>query len=201
MTKKEFAQFAMALKTYYPRESLLPNANAMDLWYGQLQDISYEVAEVALNKWVATSKWSPTIADIREMALDVTQGEKKTAADAWENVQKAIRRYGSYREADAMNSFDESTRRAVASIGGFKNICLSEQPGIERAAFLKIYDMEAERQRRRDQLAPATREVIEAATRKMLEKESGHDKTHQSDGNKAGGDIPEDYTDADVQNA
>lgn len=33
MTKKEFAKIAMALKTYYPKESLLPNEQAMELWF------------------------------------------------------------------------------------------------------------------------------------------------------------------------
>ena len=68
MTRIEFATFAMALKTYYPRENLLPNEQALELWFRQLQDISYQVAEVGLHKWVALNKWSPSIADIREMA-------------------------------------------------------------------------------------------------------------------------------------
>ena len=75
MTEIEFAKFAMALKTYYPRENLLPNQQAMDLWFSQLQDIPYKVAEVGLNKWVSLNKWSPSIADIREMASTVANGE------------------------------------------------------------------------------------------------------------------------------
>ena len=46
--KKEFGMFTAALKTYYPREDkLLPNQEAMELWYRQLQDIPYIVAETA----------------------------------------------------------------------------------------------------------------------------------------------------------
>ena len=76
MDRKEFGQFAMALKTYFPRESLLPNTQAMELWYRQLEDIDYKHAEGALNRWVRESKWSPTIADIREMADKVEKSEK-----------------------------------------------------------------------------------------------------------------------------
>jgi hypothetical protein len=64
MDKKEFATFAMALKTYYPRETLLPNTQAMELWYKQLQGIPLVVAQIALEKWVATNKWSPSISDL-----------------------------------------------------------------------------------------------------------------------------------------
>lgn len=67
MDKKEFATFAMALKTYYPRETLLPNTQAMELWYKQLQNLPLVVAEIALEKWVATNKWSPSISDLFSM--------------------------------------------------------------------------------------------------------------------------------------
>ena len=46
MNKKEFATFTMALKTYYPRENLLPNEQAREVWFSQLQDIPFEVALV-----------------------------------------------------------------------------------------------------------------------------------------------------------
>jgi hypothetical protein len=48
MNKKEFAIFASALRTYYPKENLLPNEQAMQLWFNQLSDIPYKVAEVTL---------------------------------------------------------------------------------------------------------------------------------------------------------
>ena len=56
MDKKEFALFASALRTYYSKENLLPNSQAMELWFRQLMDIPYPVAEATLNKWVATNK-------------------------------------------------------------------------------------------------------------------------------------------------
>lgn len=64
MTKKEFATFAMALQTYFPREQLLPNQQAMELWYMQLKYLPLPIAEMALQKWVATNKWSPSISEI-----------------------------------------------------------------------------------------------------------------------------------------
>ena len=96
MTKQEFAQFVMALKTYYPRETLLPNNQAVELWFRQLSDIPYNVAEIALNQWVATNKWSPSIADIREAANGIQNDEKFDWGEGWEQVQHAIRYYGYY---------------------------------------------------------------------------------------------------------
>lgn len=152
MDKKEFGIFASALKTYYPRETLLPNSQAMELWYKQLQDIPYMVAEAALNKWVATNKWSPSIADIREMASSVQHGDLPTWGDAWETVLQCIRQYGSYREGEALASMDEMTRTCVKRLG-FRNICMSENITADRANFRMIYEQLADRQKK-DQVLP-----------------------------------------------
>ena len=73
MTKAEFGVFTAALKTYYPREKdLLPNDAAMQLWYKQLHDIPFPVAEAALDKWVSLNKWSPSIAEFREVSLSTS---------------------------------------------------------------------------------------------------------------------------------
>lgn len=85
MNRDEFGLFASALKTYYPKEQLLPNKQAMELWYRELCDIPYRVAEAALRKWVAVSKWSPSIADIREQAATVQAGEIPLWSDGWDD--------------------------------------------------------------------------------------------------------------------
>ena len=74
MNAKEFGNFAAALRTYYSRENILPNQQAMELWFRQLQDIPYEAAEAILSKWVATNKWSPSIADIRDGMAEIQRG-------------------------------------------------------------------------------------------------------------------------------
>lgn len=144
MDKKEFSIFVMALKTFYPRENLLPNNQAMELWYRQLQDIPYQIAEAALNKWVATNKWSPSIADIREIATSIKLGDVPDWGEGWNQVQSAIRRFGMYRVDEAMNSFDPLTRECVERLG-FKNICISENPATERANFRMVYEQLAQR--------------------------------------------------------
>lgn len=161
MTRKEFGLFVAALKTYYPRETtLLPNQQAMKLWYRQLQDIPYEVAEAALNKWVATNKWSPSIADIREMAASVTHGDAPDWGDAWETVLQAIRKYGSYNEKAALESMDELTRTVVKRLG-FRDICMSENIVADRANFRMIYEQLTERKKKENQIPLPVHEVIQ----------------------------------------
>lgn len=159
MDKNEFSMFSMALKTYYPRENLLPNTQAMELWFKQLQDIPYQVAEAALNKWVAVNKWSPSIADIRAEAAEIKNGEAPDWGEGWESVLDAIRRYGSYRVDEAMASFEPVTRRCVERIG-FLNICQSENIAVDRANFRTLYEQLAEKEQKHRQMPPALSQLI-----------------------------------------
>lgn len=159
MDKNEFSMFSMALKTYYPRENLLPNTQAMELWFKQLQDIPYQVAETALNKWVAVNKWSPSIADIRAEAAEIKNGETPDWGEGWESVLAAIRRYGSYRVDEAMASFEPITRRCVERIG-FLNICQSENIAVDRANFRTLYEQLAEKEQKHRQVPPALSQLI-----------------------------------------
>ena len=55
MTIKEFALIAAAIKTYFPRDNILPTESAMDLWYEELKDLPYSIANSALRMFVATN--------------------------------------------------------------------------------------------------------------------------------------------------
>lgn len=166
MNKKEFAAFAAALKTYFPKEKdLLPNQQAMELWYRQLQDIPYQIAEIALEKWVATNKWSPTIAEIREMAASIKCGDKPLWSDGWEEVLRAIKSFGSYRETEALQSMTEITRTAVKRLG-FRNLCMSENSTADRANFRMIFEQIADRQHKTQQLPVQLTNLIEAVREK-----------------------------------
>ena len=131
----------------------------MQLWFNQLNDIPYDVAEVTLNKWVATNKWSPSIADIREQATDITQGAGKDWGDAWQDVLRAIRLYGSYEELKALESLDETTRKVVKRLG-FRNLCFSEDIQVDRANFRMIYEQQLQRDRQDAQLPPRLKAII-----------------------------------------
>ena len=159
MEKNEFAMLAAAIRTYYPKENILPNQPAMELWYRELCDIPYPVAEAALRKWVATQKWSPSIAEIREMTVNVTQGDEMTWGEAWEKALRAVHKYGYYRAKEAMDSLDPLTRRCVENIG-FRELCLSENISVERANFRMIFETLSQRRKTEQQLALPLREAI-----------------------------------------
>lgn len=160
MTKKEFVYLALAMRAYFPKEkNLLPNEQAIELWYYQLKDLDYKVAEAALNKWAATNKWSPTIADIRETAADITIGELPDWGEAWQEVTFAIKRFGSYRAGDALKSLSPLTKKAVERLG-YMQLCASENIAADRANFRMIYETLAEREKKQAQLPEGLKQLI-----------------------------------------
>lgn len=159
MDKREFGLFASALRTYYPREALLPNQQAMELWFRELKDIPYEVAEASLRKWVSTNKWSPSIAEIRATASNIRNGEIPDWGEGWNQVLKAIKRYGMYNVSGALDSLDPLTRQCVERLG-FKEICLSENIGNESARFRMLYEQLAQRQKTEQQIALPLQKII-----------------------------------------
>lgn len=177
MTEQEFSYFTAALKTYYPREGLFPNKQSMELWYKQLQDLDFKVAETALNKWVATNKWSPSIADIRQQAAEVANGELPDWSEGWKNLLSCISKYGMYRPAEAMESLDPITRRCVERLG-YNYICMSDNITADRANFRMMYEAEAEREKHRQQLPELVQKQIAQIRQEhngMIEDKGGHD--------------------------
>lgn len=159
MTKKEFAMLAAAIRTYYPKEQILPNEQALGLWYAELQDIPYNIATTALRKWVSTNKWSPTIADIRETASEIANGETQDWGEAWEKVMKAISKYGWYNQEAALASFDDLTRETVRRIG-FRSLCDSDNLTADRANFRMVYETLANRRKVDQQISPELHEAV-----------------------------------------
>lgn len=180
MNKKEFAVFAAALRTYYPKENVLPNDKAMDLWFKELCDIPQQVADASLRKWVATNKWSPTIADIRETAISIQFGDVLDWGEAWEHVYTSCQRYGRNRASEVMESFDDITREAVKQIGGFTYICGSENIAADRARFEKVYNSIVKRKMMDMQIANPLKQLIANIQTQnlMIEKKVDEDESH-----------------------
>lgn len=167
MTKDEFGRIANAIRTAYSNDKFLPNKEAIELWYQFFKDLPYEAVYTALMKWIATEKWIPSIAELRKNAFTVVNGELPTADDAWGKVLTAVRDHGIYDQKGAMDSLDDITRNVVRKIG-FRNICLSENIGIERSNFLKMYEKQAENYMREGQIPSSVKALASSIQSKMI---------------------------------
>lgn len=147
MTYEEFAKLAKALKAVYTQQNFLPDVYAMQLWFKLLADIPYDMAKVAVENYIATNKFPPTIADIRAYSVQTVMPDVATWTEAWSNVLFAIRAYGSWDETAAMEFLKEAdpiAERIVHRLG-WKELCCSDNLVSERANFRDAYECEKKR--------------------------------------------------------
>lgn len=152
MNSQEFATIASILKKAYGSDKVMPDQDAINVWYGFLKDIDYRTMKVAVSEHIATNRFAPSISELRELASGVLSEQIVPWDMAWGNVLRAVRKYGTYQETEAMESLDGITAAIVRRMG-FKNICLSENIEVERANFRMAYEAEA-KSRKRGSMVP-----------------------------------------------
>ena len=131
----------------------------VELWVNMLDDIEFEVAEIAIKRHLSKSVFPPTIADIRQHIADLKYSKHPTPLEAWGKVTEVIRKYGSYRESDAMRELEGLTRKAVEYFG-YRDLCISENVMADRAHFLKTYENLITRENENNKLSPLLQESL-----------------------------------------
>ena len=151
MEREQFKILCKGMKAVYTQESFLPDADAFNIWFALLGDLEYPVLNAAIQKYMLTNKFPPTIADLREMATTISIGEIPDWGEGWEKVLNAIRRFGYMRETEAIQTMDDITKTCVKRLG-WRNICMSENINQDRANFRMIYEQITERTKRESAL-------------------------------------------------
>jgi hypothetical protein len=159
LTREEFKVLVKGMKAVYAQATFIPDQDAFNMWFALVGDLSYEVCGVAIKKYMLTNKFPPTVAEIRELASGIVNGDPLTWGESWERAMTAVRRYGSYNQVEAMNSLDPLTRKCVDSIG-FMQLCMSENIMVERAHFQKIFEIFAKREQVDKQIPLQLRQAI-----------------------------------------
>lgn len=145
----DFIKLVKGMKSVYTKDNFLPDEYSIKMWYKLLQDIPYDVLNVSIQRYMLTNKFSPTIADLREIAANIVQGETLDWGNGWEQVVNGIRKYGFYQESKALETMDDVTRQTVKRLG-WAQLCMSENIMTDRANFRMIYEQIAERKKKND---------------------------------------------------
>ena len=174
MTVREFGIFADAIKTYFPRDNVLPTEKAMQLWYSELKDIPYQLAHTALRKYVSTNKFAPTIADIREQATELYNQREGDISEitAWQLVWKAICNSG-YHAEEEFEKLPETVKRAVGSASQLRQWGLSEVNdntiSYWKSEFQRIYRLEQQKELERRKLSPDVLKLMRPLNNPQIE--------------------------------
>lgn len=164
MTREEIVKLLAVLKANYSgalKDMTRQEAEGkINLWITMFADTDKEIMNLAIQKMIATSKYFPTVAEVRETIAEISTGYIIDGGEAWGEVIAAIRNYGQYRETKALESMSEMTRTVVQRMG-WHNLCMSEDMEIDRAHFLKIYQAEEKRQKQKNSLPLEIQQKIE----------------------------------------
>ncbi len=119
-----------------------------EIYERMLLDQDSAIAAAAVERLLATSKFMPTIAEVREACLVVGIGDTKQGGEAWGDVLRLIGRYGAYRAPGSdFEIADPIALRCVQALG-WQQLCASDEPTADRARFIDLYDRLATSERK-----------------------------------------------------
>ena len=165
MTKPEFAILIKAMKAVYADPTFIADDYAMEVWYGLLKDLPYDVASAAVHKHMATSTKVPKPADIREAAAEIKAPETHflSEAEAWDLVYKAVGRSSYYADEEFVK-LPPLCQKAIGSAASLKELSqmdIETVQSVEKSLFSRNYRAQLERARKEQQMPESLKGSID----------------------------------------
>lgn len=159
MTRADAAKLISIIVMAYPNFDKFRDENqvkaTVDLWAMMFKDDNSQIVGLATQKHIATNKFPPSVAEIRELMVEMQVPDLIPPDKAWLAVADYIGAHGEYGGRDSLHSLPPLIERVVDSIG-YHNLyemnCGSYRggkPGMARVAFLGIYEPAYEREKKR----------------------------------------------------
>lgn len=136
MKESESVRLVTRLLAAFPAAKMRGDGrDTLQVYAAMLQDLELADAERAVVECIAECKFFPTVAEIRERVARARVAYQP-AELAWCDVISAVRQFGIYRTPE----FDNPCTAIAVSNVGWRAICNSTSPGVERAHFIRAYD-------------------------------------------------------------
>lgn len=170
MEREEFKTLVKGMKAVYARPTFIPDQDAFNVWYELLKDLPYAQANIAIQKYMLTEKFPPTIADIRTKANDIVAKveESMSELEAWSLVSKAISNSG-YHAEEEFDKLPEACQRAVGNPSNLKEWAMMESDKVatvEQSHFIRNYRVAVQRMQEEAKIP----DHVKAAIASMREK-------------------------------
>jgi len=149
MKPSEVSELVAILVSAFPRPPITPQTS--QVYESILADLNGEVARKAVARLIATTKWLPTIAEIRAACVETEKGARRAGGEAWGDVGDAVRRFGRYGSPEFSDPITADCVRQM----GWLSLCDSTNDTADRARFIELYDELAKRARADEVAGPA----------------------------------------------
>lgn len=183
MTYAEFAKLAANIKTYFPRDNVLPSDRAMTLWYESLKDLDADAVMTGLKKYVLTNKFPPSISDLRSYAVRPAGKEEISETHAWNLVYQALGNSIGHAEEE-FDKLPEVVQRAVHSPGQLREwakMDIRTVNSVIYSNFLRAYSAAVVRQREDDNMPEYLKELEADIAARLARSRSGDGKIGAGD--------------------
>lgn len=157
MTKKEIISLFSILIAAYPNFDKFKDDNQVEnmvnMWAMLFADDDSKLVGLAVKKHISTSKWPPSIAEIREIMVDITHPDLIPPDQAWAAVSDLIVTEGEHNHMETHKTLPPLIARTVDAIGWhnlYQMHCGSSRgnkDGMDRVAFMDLYRPAYERAR------------------------------------------------------
>lgn len=153
----EIAALVAIIGKAYP--SFEADKDRVALFVDMLADLDPAALKAAVKQHIATSKFPPTIAELRQGAATVSGPALPSYADAWEEVLGEVRRVGYL----GMPSFSHPLIAKAVAVMGWRDLCASEvsETATWRAQFRDIYNSYAARAAQEAAYMPSVRALAD----------------------------------------
>jgi len=149
MTEVEVSKLVSMLLVAYPHAK--PSAATAQLYETMLADLDYRATERVVIDIIGTSNFFPTIAEVRQAALEAMRGAVRSGGAAYGDVMLAVRRHGRTYGGEPGPTFSDPLIAECVRVwgGSWNTVCDSpDNDPAGRARFIELYDSLAKRERR-----------------------------------------------------
>ena len=139
----DFKVIAKILVTAYPAKNFLGDEYSLGLWYKALQDIPYPILNKAVTNYVMTSRYPPTIADIRELSYKLSNAPEMLGSSAWNQLIRALRRAYSPESQTVWEQLPDITKMVVGGYTEFRQWAktdITSLESVQRPMFIKRFE-------------------------------------------------------------
>ena len=125
----------------------------VNMWATLFADDDSTIVGLAVKKHIMTSKWPPSIAEIREIMADITHPDLIPPDQAWAAVSDMLYAVGEHDHEDSHRRLPPLIAETVDAIGWrtlyqlYRGSCGGSKDGMDRVAFMDLYRPAYERAR------------------------------------------------------
>jgi len=142
------------------------------VWADMFSDDEEALVALAVKEHISTSKWPPSIAEIREIMTRIANPDIIPVDEAWEIVSKFLYVTGEHCYGDYHRTLPKAIAETIDAIGYGQLYALhvayargnASKAGLDRVAFVQAYEGKIERQRKQAMLPESLQKKMAAVS-------------------------------------